>query len=216
MNEALTHTDLPYVDAIEIYNPTDSDADIRGWYLTDDVDTPAKALVPDELDYVIEAGGYAVIYETDFNENPGAVGDTVLPGFSLSSHGDEEVYIFSADRDGVLTGYSHGYEIEAAENGVSFGRYVSSDDNEHFVAQVETSLGAENYGPQIGPVVISEIFYNPLDSDMDTEYLELVNISEYTVNFWDDSEGGAPENTLKSTVLVSSFPNTPPLIRASG
>ncbi|HUT10946.1 MAG TPA: lamin tail domain-containing protein, partial [Thermoguttaceae bacterium] len=47
INEVLTHTDLPQVDAIELYNPTDQAIDIAGWYLSDSwgwqwLDDPAQ------------------------------------------------------------------------------------------------------------------------------------------------------------------------------
>jgi hypothetical protein len=188
INEALTHTDLPAVDAIEVYNPTGGSADIRGWYLTDDRREPKKALIPNEPQYDIAAGGYAVITQDDFGDDPGPG----MPGFYLSSHG-EQVYIYSADGGGNLTGYSHGFRFGAAENGVSFGRHVSSDSREHFVAQSSNTLGSANAGPQIGPLVISEIYYHPVEGEI--EYIELTNISGGTVNLWDDSPGGEPSNT---------------------
>jgi hypothetical protein len=188
INEALTHTDLPAVDAIEIYNPTGGSADIRGWYLTDDRREPKKALIPSEPQYNIAAGGYAVITQDDFGDDPGPS----MPGFYLNSHG-EQVYIYSADGGGNLTGYSHGFRFGAAENGVSFGRHVSSDSQEHFVAQSSNTLGSANAGPKVGPVVISEIYYHPVEGEI--EYIELTNISGGTVNLWDDSSGGEPSNT---------------------
>ncbi len=170
INEVLTHTDLPQVDAIELYNPSATPADIGGWFLTDDFASPKKFLIPNGI--TVPAGGYLVFSETNFNAGPNA--------FSLSSQGDE-IYIFSGDGTN-LTGYLHGYEFGAAENGVSFGRYVNSQTNVHFVAQSALSLGAVNTGPKVGPVVISEINYRPaeitsgVDNEID-EYIEIANIS---------------------------------------
>jgi len=188
INEALTHTDPPAVDTIEIYNPTGGNADIRGWYLTDDRREPKKAMIPNEPQYDIAAGGYAVITQDDFGDDPGPG----MPGFYLNSHGDQ-VYVHSADGGGNLTGYSHGFRFGAAENGVSFGRHVSSDGREHFVAQSSNTLGSANAGPKIGPLVISEIYYHPVEDEI--EYIELTNVSGGTVNLWDDSSGGDPTNT---------------------
>ena len=42
VNEALTHTDLPEVDTIELYNPTAGTVDVGGWFLTDDFFTPGS------------------------------------------------------------------------------------------------------------------------------------------------------------------------------
>ena len=79
--------------------------------------------------------------------------------FALSSLG-EEVYLFSGDGTNI-TGYRHGFEFGAQVNGVSFGRYVTSDGLEHFVTQKANTLGAANAGPKVGPVVINEIMYAP-------------------------------------------------------
>jgi hypothetical protein len=46
IHEALTHTDLPLVDAIELHNPGATVAAIGGWYLTDDSDYPNKFRIP--------------------------------------------------------------------------------------------------------------------------------------------------------------------------
>ena len=35
INEILAHTDVPVLDTIELYNPTDQIVDISHWYLTD-------------------------------------------------------------------------------------------------------------------------------------------------------------------------------------
>jgi hypothetical protein len=199
INEALTHTDLPAVDAIEIHNSTGSSADVRGWYLTDNRTVPKKALIPDEPQYNIAPGGYAIITEDDFGYDPGPG----LPGFFLSSHGGEGVYIYSADVGGNITGYSQGFEFGASENGVSFGRHVSSDDKEHFVAQSSDTLGSANAGPKVGPLVISEIYYHPVEGEV--EYIELTNISGATVNLWDDSVGGEPNNTYMVNGIGFAF-----------
>ena len=42
ITEALTHTNLPALDQIEVFNPTTNAVDINGWYLTDDFLTPGK------------------------------------------------------------------------------------------------------------------------------------------------------------------------------
>jgi hypothetical protein len=171
VNEALSHTDWPQVDTIELYNPTGQTVDLGGWWLTDDKAEPRKYRIPSTP---ILAGDYLVV-EEDNDDNPLNVPDETYFGgaFSLSSHG-EEIYLFSPDLR-----YSHGFKFDAAENGVSFGRYVTSQGSEHFVAQVANSFGSGNYGPKVGPVVISEIMYHPVDGDH--EFVELVNISASSV-----------------------------------
>jgi hypothetical protein len=191
VNEALTRTDgASPTDSLELFNPTGADANIGGWWLSDDFFTPKKFRIADGT--VITAGGYRVFTETDFN--PAGV------GFALSSDGDE-VFLFSADTAGDLTGYWHGHNFGAAEDGVSFGRHVTSDGREHFVAQTSTTLGASNAGPRVGPVVIDEIMYRPPDfsdfsDNSDDEYIELRNVSTGSVALFDGSD---PTQTWKLT-----------------
>ena len=47
INELLSHTDLPSVDAIEIFNNSSVVADISGWYLSDSKSNPFKFKIPD-------------------------------------------------------------------------------------------------------------------------------------------------------------------------
>jgi len=182
VNEALTRTDFPPpTDTIELYNPTAAAADIGGWFLTDDFNTPKKYRIPNGTS--IAAGGYITFNESQFNPNPG-----VPPSFALSANGDE-VYLFSGDANTNLTGYVHGFNFGAAEDGVSFGRYITSDGEEHFVAQSARSLGSANAGPKVGPIVVSEIMYRPPDigtndNSLD-EYIELFNLSPDAVNLYD-------------------------------
>src|SRR5262249_13325359 len=110
VNEALTHTDLPAVASIELFNAGNTTAEIGGWLLTDDFHTPKKSRIP--FPTSIPAGRFVVFNETNFNS--GAPGS-----FALSSHGDS-VYLFSADASTNLTGYVHGFDFGAAQNGVTF------------------------------------------------------------------------------------------------
>ena len=70
INEVLTHTDLPQVDAIELHNPGPLPIDVGGWFLTDDANEAKKFRIPDAT--TIPAGGYLVFDETDFSIGPDA------------------------------------------------------------------------------------------------------------------------------------------------
>ncbi len=171
ITEALTHTDEPFLDTVELHNPSDGFVDIGGWWLSDDRQDPQKWQIP--VGTAIAPGGYLTFDEDDFGT-----------AFALSSRG-EEIYIFGADSAGVLDGYAHGFSFGAAANGVTFGRYVISTGDEHFVAQSAPSLGAANSGPAVGPVVISEIMYHPIDGE--PEWIELANITNAAVSLYDDT-----------------------------
>ncbi len=201
INEVLTNTEPPAKDAIELHNPSTSPADIGGWYLTDDRGEPQKFRIP--RDTTIAHGEYVVFDEDDFNPANG----TLETPFALSSLG-EEVYLFSADASGSLTGYFHGFRFGAAETDVSFGRHVISTGEDRLVAQISPTLYDENLGPRVGPVVINEIMFNPSltqggDNTRD-EYIELHNLSEQTVSLFDPDN---PENTWRIEGAVEyAFP----------
>ena len=176
INEALTHTDQPLTDAIELYNPTGAAVDLSGWYLTDNRLFPQRWQIP--VGTTIPANGYLVINEGHWSGNNLLFAANEFgAAFSLSSVG-EEVYLFSP-----TLGYSHGFEFEAAFNGVSFGRFVTSVGEEHFASQTVRTLGAANAGPVVGPVVISEIHYHPAVGGV--EFIELQNLTAQSVPLYD-------------------------------
>jgi hypothetical protein len=182
VTELLTHSTPPEIDRVELFNTGPDAADVGGWYLTDDYRTPHKYRIPDGT--MIGGGQALILTENDFHPtNP-----PTPWSFSFSSRGDE-VYLFSGDEVGDLTGYAQGWSFGAGENGVSFGRHISSDLREHFVAQNATSFGSQNTGPKVGPIVISEIHYHPPDlagglDNADDEYVELQNITDSAVGLF--------------------------------
>ncbi|HXI52822.1 MAG TPA: lamin tail domain-containing protein, partial [Candidatus Saccharimonadales bacterium] len=187
VNEASTHTDPFPADAIELYNSGGSVANIGGWFLTDDFDTPKKYRIPDGT--TIPANGYVVFYQSNSF------------GFGLSSKGDS-VWVFSGDANTNLTGYFHGFDFGPQALGRTFGRYVISTGEDHFPSQSSPTLGGPNSGPLVGPVVITEINYHPVnflypktnvDNTID-EYIELQNISGTPAALYDDLN---PHNTWR-------------------
>ncbi|HXJ55586.1 MAG TPA: lamin tail domain-containing protein [Verrucomicrobiae bacterium] len=189
VNEVLSRTEPPAVDAIELYNPTAQSVNLRGWYLSDDFGVPKKFRVP--TDVIIQPNGYVLFTEADFNAVPGSP-----TSFAFSSMGDE-AYLFSGDANGNLTGYFHGFSFGAGETGVSFGRYVNSVGQEHFVAQTAYTPRAVNSGPRVGPVVVSEILFRPPDhvggeDNSQDEYVALRNITASGVSLYDPAR---PANT---------------------
>lgn len=182
VNEVLSHTDLPDIDRVELYNTNTVAVDVGGWFISDDFEEPKKFRIPDGT--IIAAGDYMVFDEDDFN--PGGM------GFAFSST-DDEVYLFSGDGT-KLTAYFHGFAYGPAETGVSFGRYLDSVTNEHFVASSANTFGAANAYPKMGPVVVSEIMYHPaVDNDWE-EFVELHNLSLSAVALYDVQR---PTNTWR-------------------
>lgn len=193
VSEALTNGDQSQSDFIELFNPTNAAVNIGGWYLTDDPKTPMKYKIPANTG--IPAGGYLVFNENQFNPNPG-----VNPSFALSANGDQ-VYLFSANASNVLSGYSHGFDFEAAENGVSFGRHINSEGTEHFTAMSQTTKGAANAAPKVGDVVITEIMYNTAVGQ--DEFIEIANRTDQAIKLYDPLR---PANTWQVSGIGYDLP----------
>lgn len=193
VNEIMAKTDMETSDYIELYNPGSEQIDIGGWYLTDDSDEPKKFKIPENT--VISANSFLLFTSADFDadDNP--------DGFGLNAHG-EEVFVFAADQSGKLTGYSHGFKFGESENNVSFGRFVNSVGETHFVAQMNPTPNEKNSKPLVGDVVITEIMYNGTDG---VEYIELKNRSNKTVLLYDS------ENSSDSWKIGGTGFNFPPL-----
>lgn len=188
INEVLSNPRGADMDHIEIFNPTTTAADLGGWFLTDDPSEPRKYRIPDGA--TLCAGCFMAIDEAQF-------GSGVSGGFGLSSMG-EEVYLLSGRGDSELTGYSHGFSFGGAREGETFGRYVATSGDEQFPPQIAPSFGAENFGPRVGPVVISEIA--PFGA---ANFVELRNITSAAVPLFDVAN---PTNTWRVNGLGFTFP----------
>lgn len=193
INEVLTASVLPQLDTIELFNPGTAPVNISGWFLSDDPGKPNKHRIANGT--VIAAGGFAIFTEEQFNAVPLATNS-----FSLRAEGDQ-IYLFSADAAGNLTGFSHGFSYGASDPGATFGRYILSTGEEDLPAQISTTLGAANAGPKVGPVVINEIQYHPeFGGD---EFIELRNITAEPVTLFDPA---TPTNTWRINGIGFNFP----------
>jgi len=158
--------------SVEVYNPTDRDADLSHWLLsngdpeTDDLQFKRNTVVP--------AGAYRVYTAADFSGQSTRMLNVPETGGTIT--------LISAAADRRHSGYKSAGAIGGYTAGISFGRHVSSDDRVHFVRQNEPTLGRANGAPYVGPVVISKIMYQPVSGD---EYLELTNASNQTVQLFD-------------------------------
>ena len=175
INEILTHSDIG-LDWVELFNPGTNDVNIGNWMLSDSPSYLRKYRIP--AGTVITAGTFRVIGESDFNNptNPAA-----LVPFSFSELG-EEVHL-SAAAGNALTGYHEMLAFDAAERNVSFGRYTTSDGITHFARMEQQTPGATNSNPKVGPLVVTELMYDP-DSN-GTEFVEIQNISNSVVQLYD-------------------------------
>jgi hypothetical protein len=202
ISEALSHTDLPLEDAIELFNPTVTPVDISGWYLSDSQLEPRKFRIPDGT--IIQPGGFMVFYEYQINPT------FLFPSFSLSSANGDEIFLSLTDTNGNLTGYRSSVDFGPQVNGVTFGRFETSVgfdfpamsartlgvDSPATVEQFRTGQGLSNSYAKVGPVVISEIHYHPPDigtnDNTRDEFVELYNFSGGPVSLFDPNH---PTNT---------------------
>ena len=225
VNEVLAHTDIEpgvdggQVDVIELRNPTGAEVNIGGWYLSDNKDIPKKFQIP--AGTMIPAGGYWAVNE----DNDAIVGNPLPPAyfgnaFQILSRGDD-VWVFSADGGGDLTGYRHGFKFRATVNGrpangnLTLGRYVDTFGREHFTKQVRSFEvnrfvpnpdAFVNNPPSVGPIVISEINFDPAPGG--SEYIELKNISGATVALYDTlPDGNSANNWSIDGVGASTNPD---------
>ncbi len=92
-NTTITDEHGDYDDWIEIYNPTSSDVNIGGYYMTDDLNNPAKYQIPttEPDSTTLPAGGYLILWA----DNETAEGVRHL-GFGLSGSG-EDVGLYGSD-----------------------------------------------------------------------------------------------------------------------
>ncbi|MBN2269737.1 MAG: lamin tail domain-containing protein [Sedimentisphaerales bacterium] len=190
INEVLAHSHDAESDWIELHNTTGTQIDIGGWYLSDSGYLLQKyQFAPGTK---IDAYGYLVLHEdANFGDSSSDPGKII--GFAFSENGDE-VHLSSAQGD-VPTGYRAVEDFGASYTGVSFGRYYkSSTDSYNFVPMDHNTPRAANSYPKVGPIIISEIMYNPdwpaggMYANDRYEYIELYNVTSSPVKLYRDDK----------------------------
>jgi hypothetical protein len=156
INEVLAHTDPPLTesDSIEIHNPTDMPMDISGWYLSDSQNDFLKYRIPDGT--LLGAGDYLIFDENDFNPNPL---DPGLKDFALSGANGDDVWLVISDGAGGVASFVDDVHFGASLNGETLGRIPNGSGQ--LAPQGRNTLGCGNLHARVGPLVISELNYNP-------------------------------------------------------
>lgn len=195
INEILTNSSLPRVDAIELFNQTPDPIDISGWYVSDvgsalSTEEYKKYRIPNGT--VIPGGGYYVLTEVNFNPN-GAWNPTPgTPGaneFAFDADHGENAWLISADATGKLLRFVDHVEFRAARADETWGRFPNGTGNfypmlqrtlldENSATTPRPGLGAANSAPRFGPLIISEIQPTPEGNNPDLEYVEIYNPTE--------------------------------------
>lgn len=179
VNEVLLHSDPPLVDSVEIRNLDTNSINISGWFISDDLRQPLKYKIPNGT--VLDTGDFLIIDESQFN-NPESGTESQ---FSLSALGDEVFLFQTYESTDVLTGHYTGNSFRGSKSGESFGRYETSDGRFVYAPTSELSLGQPNPTYRIGPLIVTEVMYNPPSQDgqanTDDEFIEITNTSNQIV-----------------------------------
>lgn len=165
INEVLTNTDLPALDAIELFNPTLQPVDLGGWYLSDSATNYRKFRIP--AGTVVAPGGYLV-----FEEN--------ALGFALDGEGDDVWLMQAEPGSNRLTRFVDRVEFGAAPTGESWGRWPDGLPFAALYPMGSRTIGGENTGTRVGPVVINEVLYAPAAGGQ--EFIELRNLTDAQVS----------------------------------
>jgi len=186
INEVLSHTDAPLVDAIELHNPTGEDITIGGWWLTDSSDDFLKFQIPP--DTIVPAGRYRTFHEGHYVGNDLLVdqatefGGTGADDFALNGACGDDVWLVQADPAGNVTQVVDYASFGPAANGESAGRWP--DGSGDLYPMIGRTFDAANSGPRVGPTLISEVHYHPAGSE-DLAFIEITNPTGATVDLWE-------------------------------
>ena len=220
ISEVLVNTDDPNTsDSIELQNLSTQEVDISGWYLSDSDKQLLKYEIP--AGTTIPANGFVVFNESHFNPTPDNPSDN---HFALSGQGDD-VWLVTSDGQGQVTGFVDDVHFGATAPGESLARV---DGSRQLAPMSSATLGVENAAPRVGPVIMSEVNYQPgvpseaalaieaaLTSD-DLEFIEVTNPTSAAVSLNDwrvrggvdyDFANGSQLGSGQS-VLVLSFDPT--------
>ena len=175
-------------DWIELKNRTAAPVDISGWFLSDDGSAPAKYRIP--AGTILPPGGHVVFYE-DQHFGPASIDPGRIVPFGLSDIG-ETVYVSSAVAN-VITDYQNQEAFGASLEGESLGNfYKPNSDSYNFVPLATPTPGSANSAPRLGPVIISEIHYQPGNgAHADSEFFELMNVSSAAVTLFEADKATA-------------------------
>jgi len=170
INEVLTHTDPPLKDSIELLNTTSQTINIGGWYLSDSAEDFKKYQFP--ANQTISPNAYLVIDESQFNPDPT---NPDANGFALSSSKGDSVWLMEADQDGKLVRFVDHVEFDAARNAEPFGRWPNATGKLYPLSQ--HTPGTTNAAPRVGPLLVTEVHYNPRSKNPEHQFIEIANLS---------------------------------------
>ena len=208
IDELLSNSEAETSDWIELYNRSAVPVDLSGWFLSDSGLDLRKYRLP--VGTVLPPGGRTVFYENLHFGQTSLDPGRITP-FALSDVG-ETVHLTSAVND-QLTDYHAQEEFGPTMPGESLGNYYKAGtDSWNFIAMNTATPGQPNSAPRVGPIVISEIMFEPAGHP-DSEYIELLNVSDTAVPLFDSSRTNAWRIT---DGIDFEFSSTTPVTLAPG
>ncbi len=146
ISEVLAHSDMPFGDAIELYNAGTTPVDVSGWFLSDTSSNLALYQIP--VMPAIQPGGYLVLYQS-----------THFGGYFALSELGEAVYL-SSNAGGQPGGYREDVDFGPSPRNIPFGLHTTSDGRTDFTLLSALTLGAANAAPYLEDVIINELMYH--------------------------------------------------------
>lgn len=207
VNEVLVNTDdsAAVSDSIELHNTTDASIDIGGWFLSDSGNF-TKFEIP--AGTTLAAGGYVVFDEADFNDIVG----NPEGAFALSGTEGDDVWLTAPAGDSIWI--VDDVHFGGAASLESLGRVPNGTGR--LAPMQANTLGAANSDPRVGPVVISEVNYNPGPASAevlalypplvggDLEFVELHNPTDAAVDLTDWRLRGGVDTTFDAGTMIDA------------
>ena len=178
VNEALLLTPAGEERWIELFNTLEEEVDLSSWSITNDITDLRSFVLPE--DTTIGPRGFLAFSEAD------------LGGMDLTPTANQEggdlrttVALVNADGSRVVDAYIFEPEVE----GMSEARFPDGDDD--FQDRATPTRGEPNAVPVETNVVINEIMYHPIDNDEASEWVEIHNRGDSSVDLtgWRFSRG---------------------------
>ena len=175
INELLTHTDLPQIDTLELFNPTSQPVNVGGWYISDSSANYFRYKIS-TVNGAIPAGGYRV-----FDENQ--------LGFGFRGQEADDAWLIAADLSGKPLRFVDHVDFGATQNGTSLGRWPNGSG--HLFPMVSSSFNGLNPGPFFDNVVLGEVDYHaaepPVGSAVTGDELDFVEVANRSASSVDIS-----------------------------
>jgi hypothetical protein len=174
-----------YEVMVELYNAHNLAAPVGRWMLTDGGSGFTYQLAANS---VVPANGYLTIH-------------FALPAASRwYSNSRAELILQAMSSTGQRLAYNSVVEVSGLRRNVPYGRVLSSDGREHFVLLQNPTPNAPNGAPQLGPAVISRIFYR---AGQAVEFVEITNLTEQPLRLYDATH---PDRRWLLGGLLYQFP----------